>query len=161
MPPTWRDQYDRMTRWRLRLSEPRRADESEADYEARFGDFVRTFFIESYHLVDWLANDPAVPLGRAGVERLANVDWLRRCKSICDGSKHLVSKKGCVTLVTRALELEQGGRLLLEDGPGVLLLEESFADVETQEGTWDAIQAADSCVSEWERILREVGLLHS
>ncbi len=162
MSPQWREQYARMLRWRVRLSETRNANESDADYELRFGDIVHAFFIDCYHLRDWLVMDSGLHSDKqmvVTIKKLAGDSvWLRRCRDICDGSKHLVVKKGRVTLVTRALGLEGGGSLVLEDGSGVLLLEGVFADVSTKEGIWDALEAADACLSEWARILQGIGL---
>ena len=52
-PRGWREQYDRMLRWRERLRAPGGMDEHRRD------DYY-AFFVVCYHLKDWLKNDSAV-----------------------------------------------------------------------------------------------------
>jgi len=144
----------------MRITEERKPDESEADHELRVVDCAHAFFTTCHHLTDWLGNDSDVPLDKPSVERLTREsEWLRRCADVANGSKHAIVGKGQVSSGTRALLQEDGvSRILLEDGSGVLLLEGAYADVATKEGTRDAVQAADECISEWDRILREIGV---
>jgi len=156
--PSWREQYKRVKRWRPRLSEPRRHEESEEEHELRLGDDVRAFFIECYHLVDWLVNDPAVRLPRKEGDRLVHEsNWLRRCKDVCDGSKHMIVKKGRVTLVGGEPIEDEASDVILDEA-GEAILNERMTEVGTVEGTWEAREMADACISEWQRILRRIGL---
>jgi len=54
---TWRDQWDRMLRWHQRLSSIRGALPSADTAKARALDDVFAFFMNCYHLRDWVQND--------------------------------------------------------------------------------------------------------
>ena len=60
--PGWRGQYERLRRWRRRLSEV-----DTNDLEGLF-DFILAFFTVCYHLRDWLLRD--VPSVQADLDQL-------------------------------------------------------------------------------------------
>lgn len=55
MPSRWREQYDRIRQWYIRLRE------SQPDDERRVEDFY-AFFVCCFHLKDWLKDDKTTAL---------------------------------------------------------------------------------------------------
>jgi hypothetical protein len=82
--PTWREQYDRVKRWRARLGERTGVEDRRVD------DFY-AFFSTCFHLKDWLKQDNSLPESvRADVETHVNATfWLKLCADLANGSKHL------------------------------------------------------------------------
>ena len=80
--PGWRGQYERLGRWRGRLSEL-----EPNDLEGLF-DFVLAFFTVSYHLRDWLLRD--APSIQADLDDLFTKSKpLRLTADIANIAKHL------------------------------------------------------------------------
>lgn len=89
-PLGWPEQWLRVQSWYDRvapiLAAPPRP---RAPSEARAADDVFAFFMNCYHLADWLQNDRADPHpeARAFVDR---TEVLRVCRDLCNGLKHAV-----------------------------------------------------------------------
>jgi hypothetical protein len=85
----WREQYDRMKRWRETIV----GDRIDAD---RVQDIFLAFVQTCYHMVDWLELDPnlsqLIPKGEA--EQYARgSDTLSLCGDLCIGAKHAVLER--------------------------------------------------------------------
>ena len=79
--PGWRGQYERLRRWRRRLSEV-----EPNDLEELF-DFILAFFTVCYHLRDWLLRD--VPAVQADLDELfAKSKSLRLSADVANIAKH-------------------------------------------------------------------------
>jgi hypothetical protein len=79
----WQGQYRRMMRWRDRLAEAYREDDSEAVY-----DFTYAFFQSCYHLRDWLVASKVASEKDMKALFDSSIE-LRLCRDICNSSKHL------------------------------------------------------------------------
>jgi hypothetical protein len=79
----WQGQYDRMMRWRDRLAEAYRGDDSDAVY-----DFAYAFFQSCYHLRDWLMSSAAASKKDMDALFDSSIE-LQLCRDICNSSKHL------------------------------------------------------------------------
>jgi hypothetical protein len=154
MVPSWREQYDRMTRWWSRLHEPGPIDERRRD------DYY-TFFVTCFHLKDWLKNDPSVPKPtRDQVENFVDRrPSLRACADIANGVKHLVRTK------EKVVRFDPDTRLVINPPA---FQEGAFQRGAFQTGgiaidalgqKWDAETVAGRCVLQWVNFLKQEGLL--
>jgi hypothetical protein len=152
----WHEQYDRMLRWFERLHRPGEIDEHRRDeYYA--------FFLICYHLKDWLKTDPVVQqrvlnMGRK-VEGFVNATLsLRLCADLANGVKHFV--------VTKRIRIDADAGLSVVP---VAFEAEAFQEdafqvtgavvAKAADQRWDAEAVAGRCVADWQRFLRDVGLL--
>ena len=159
-PPTrsWRDQWDRIHRWygRFRSTvEGRTHDMDSLNYD----DEVYAFFESTWHLQDWLKNDPAHPLARVqDVEDFANSsDPLRWCADITNGSKHLEANREPRVDPNTGI----GGRhysVTLGTEPTPTTISVSY-DIVGAGQCRDAMALADECLAAWEQFLKKHGLL--
>src|SRR5437868_2214185 len=86
----WKQQWNRVQRWlsRFRETNDGRAHDRDSDY---YQDEAYAFFLNCYHLKDWLVHDPAsAGLCRGDVDRfIAGSINMKICSGLCLGSKHL------------------------------------------------------------------------
>ena len=139
MASSWREQYERMKRWRKRVQ---RGDDPD-DVRDNFFAFTQA----CYHLVDWLENDKSQLIRRRKAEEcVEESEILRVCRDICNGSKHarLEKKKAEVT-----------------DKPVRLGHEMVVWGLSIEHGGWSCTAAsfAGRCIVEWNKFLREHKLL--
>ena len=91
-PLGWPEQWLRVRRWHQRVA-PILADPPppRSPGEADAADDVFAFFMNCYHLKDWLKNDLADPHPEA--EKLVDdTEALRICRDLCNGLKHAGSR---------------------------------------------------------------------
>jgi hypothetical protein len=162
VPPGWREQYDRMLRWRERLTEP--SDESRDNYNTRISDYLHAFFVTCYHINDALEKDPFAGSAHGQAKTYANAaPWLSKCHGVALGSKHVVIDRGprkgtSPRIETSTTKLSQP--LWGVPSPrGTRTVEESRFDLLIDgQRTW-AITVADECIREWNDFLRTKGLM--
>jgi hypothetical protein len=153
--PAYREQYDRMKRWYERfaaIDQGRPHDIASDNYL----DEIYAFFLNCYHLKDWIKFDSAVPFkDQQAVEGHISANRsLRLCADICNSLKHLRLKSN------RSGESPAFGKkhfaLALGSGrpPTVSLKYE----VDTANGLEDAFKLATECVSAWDGFLSAHGL---
>ena len=160
MPPTWREQYDRVRRWQARIGDA-------TVFDDRHLDEVNAFFISCHHLKDWLKNDRTLDrVIRDAAESLVNSDdWLKLCADVANGAKHLV--------ISRTIRVAPGLRVGMMEWTTLIdpanaeweaLREPQVQLVPVIHTEWQAVvpalHAADECVRVWETFLRERGLLN-
>jgi len=137
----WRSQYDRMTRWFDRLRVVLREDvltDSELD-------FVYAFFINCYHLRDWLNKTPNSRFSQKSIEDLFSKDEaseaLKLCHDIATGLKHLTLSRPKIDAnfaVVREYVAGGGEKwLILADGK-----------------KWPIEDLAIDCMSAWDEFIR-------
>jgi hypothetical protein len=98
----WREQYDRMKRWRRRVQQSR--DDRDAVRDSFYA-FAQT----CYHLVDWLENDRSQPIRRGIAKRFVKDSGLLSfCRDICNGSKHARLEAKSVNVVDKPIQLGRG-----------------------------------------------------
>lgn len=92
--PGYREQYDRMKRWydRFAALNSGRQHNMTAD---NYLDEIYAFFLNCYHLKDWLRSDSTIPAAvQQSVEPHINVNRsLRLCADLCNSQKHLVLRQ--------------------------------------------------------------------
>src|SRR4051812_44342227 len=89
----WREQYERTERWYKRFAaiNSGRVHDVPSDY---YVDEIYAFFLNCYHLKDWIKNDSSLPSTvRSAVEDFVkSEEWLCLCADVCNGLKHLKLK---------------------------------------------------------------------
>ena len=163
--PKWREQYDRMLRWRARLSEPMNPGETHEDYTTRIEDYLHAFFVTCYHLHDWLEKDPTAASVHGQAKSHANkAMWLSRCYGIALGSKHVTidrpgPRKGSSPKITAATILRSEPLWGVPSPHGTWTFKDSHFGIEIDGQVPLAIPVADECIREWDEFLRTAGLL--
>lgn len=147
------EQFERMKRWYERIKEidEGRLHNISSDH---YHDEVYAFFINCYHLKDWIENDKTVePRDKGKVEPfMKKDDSMSLCRDICIGIKHLEQQSppwsGRVPeFAGRKFSLSLGG------GPEPII-KVKFS-IKTKTGTIDAFKLASECVQKWEEFIKE------
>jgi len=149
------EQFERMKRWYERIKEidEGRLHNISSDH---YHDEVYAFFINCYHLKDWILHDGTVkPPDKGKVENFINGNkCMCVCADICNGVKHLELKP---TKDQRSHQDPKfGGRkfsLSLGGGPEPII-KVKFS-IKTKTGTIDAFELASECVQKWEEFIKE------
>ena len=150
----YEEQLRRIVRWHGRLTKTLGESASPVEIE-RFEDDMYAFFLNCYHLKDWILNDPSRPKTRDNIENLIKKsEALGICADLCNGLKHLSLKK------TRrgAYFGHRTQRMLLNpDGitmrPGLLIVALNKAKKKTKR--FDAHDIATKCVVEWHKFIKQ------
>lgn len=152
--PKYREQYERVRRWYDRFATTDQGRPHDASPE-NYVDDIYSFFLNCYHLKDWIKRDPTVPTGT----QQAVEDWingnrpLKLCADICNGHKHLVLKQ------PRSGESPAFGTLHygLSLGSGLPVISLKY-EVDTTAGPLDAFEIATDCMRAWESFLSMLSL---
>ena len=149
------EQFERLKRWHERLIDIQRSlsvkdslysKYDDADFEV---DTFYAFFMNSYHLKDWLLSSGVVK--KKEVEDFINTNLeLKICRDLCNGSKHL----NLTSPSTRS-------------GPfGIATLHKEYTPIGKKrsycvlaEGKHDVFDLANRCVAIWAEFLQSKGLL--
>jgi hypothetical protein len=149
---SYREQLDRLLRSYERfrhIDEGRRHNMTSADYE----DEVYAYFMNCYHLKDWLINDPDFSASSRDVESYINNNKeLQICGDICNAHKHLVLNR------PRSEEDPIFGakKIHLHLGGGEAELKIKFT-IDTTSGLLDAFELATKCLELWKTFIAENG----
>ena len=135
--PRWREQYDRMQRWRRRMA--------TSSTDTDLVDNTHAFFITCFHLRDWLQSDTSVPQSvRVDAPILVKTDAsLQICADLANGLKHLVLTQPLK--VGAPVSLSSGNPPTVHDAGGASL--------------GDAAVIGDQCIAAWNALLKSRGLL--
>lgn len=148
------EQYERVKRWYTRLKNVTDGREHNlpSDY---YQDEVLAFFINCYHLKDWIINDKSAKVSSKEVEDFVNKsEFLRVCGDVCNGSKHLTLTTSRSDKNTRL-----GGRnFFLSLGEAIPVFRAKYKILSGNK-EHDAFSLATSCIEDWERFLKDKGLL--
>jgi len=145
--PGWRGQMDRVQRWRQRLSEAAGSSNTEATF-----DIALTFFINCYHLRDWLERSGEVP-DAALVELFRNSTSLRICADLANIAKHYDLTRE--PRMTRQLSL---AREYADPGTG-WFGSDAHLRVLSDGNVRDVLELSLSCETAWLSFLRERSLI--
>ena len=138
------EQFDRMKRWydRVRKISEGKEHNLPTDY---YQDEVYAFFINCYHLKDWIKNDAETHVASEEVEKFVNnSEFLKVCGDLCNGSKHLTIRNPKNSRDTHI----DGRHFALHLGSGPIIHIEY--DVVSGNKVYDAFSLASKCVQEWE-----------
>jgi len=142
-------QMQRLQRWYGRF---KKLDEGvHGKPSEEFEDDVYAFFLNCYHLKDWLMNDPGTGVKREVVDQWIDAsEDLSVCEDICNSYKHLKKSRnprsGAEPAVTK------GHYRLSVGGPEVTLSVRYTID--TASGPTDAFELATRCMEAWEQFIK-------
>ena len=144
-PTTATEQISRLARHFRRFSEYEAGLPAETGVSPDHKDLVYAFFLNCYHLKDWIKADPALaPLG--DVETfINNSPALRLCADICNASKHFELTR------PRSNENPVVGIPNLVVGKKIVVLRYEIA---TSSGSIDSFDLAERCMTAWSQYLR-------
>lgn len=154
----WGDQWARVHRWRDRLDAYRVGGGLDYSIHASVvRDDFYAFFMNAYHLKDWLEKDPATSLTKADLQRaIAASTPLKLVADLCNASKHFELGSGGwsgqePTLGSGKIMVSVGG-----DDHGIRMDSQC---IELSDGTvLDAFGLADEILSAWRDALNGWGL---
>lgn len=139
------EQWQRVGRWHNRFREISEGVllERESDY---YQDVVFAFFINCYHLKDWIKNDSCAGVLRDEVEKYVSSNLeLAICGDICNGLKHLKLKA-----TTKSKQNPIWGKrdFKLKLGNERPKFSASYG-IDTKSGSVDAFDLANRCIALW------------
>jgi hypothetical protein len=146
--PSYTEQMERLKRCYGRLSQidtGRRHDMHSENYR----DELYTFFLNCYHLKDWLKNDNTFQVNGNVVEGyINNNDDLKLCADICNGIKHFTLNN------PRSTESPSvgGQKISLKLGSGEPEISIKFI-IDTTSGPRDGFELATNCLDLWQNFL--------
>lgn len=149
MSSKYLEQYERVKRWYEKFKSINEGKEHRlgSDY---YQDEVYAFFINCYHLKDWIRNDPEVKdtLGEKVEAFVSASEVLLLCGAICTGSKHLLINDPRFNPLAKI-----GGRAIgLVLGMELPRINIKYK-VETGGVSLDAFELATRCLGEWDKFL--------
>ena len=145
---SYREQLQRLERNYLRLAEIDQGRRHDMGCE-NYRDEVFFFFLNCYHLKDWLINDSDFPGSQAEVENYINVNQeLQLCADICNAHKHLRLDS------PRSTENPSvgGQKIELKLGAGEAAIKIKFT-IDTTSGPCDAFELATRCLALWKEFI--------
>jgi hypothetical protein len=147
------EQFDRLRRWYQRLVPPGEGSAQPETIDSYRDDFY-AFFVNCYHLKDWIKNDPSVPHLKGEVESFINrTESLSICADICNGLKHL-KINGSRGGHNPRIHPEPHSRWEIGTDPNKRGI--GFV-ISTESGEYDALQLAFDCMMNWEFFLAQNG----
>ena len=152
------EQFERMKRWYERIKKIDQGMPHNLSFinlpSGYFYDELYAFFVNCYHLRDWIENDDTVkPLEKEKVEHfMKQNECMCVCRDICTGIKHLEQKSS-----PRSGQVPKfGGReLSLSLGGGPEPIINVKFSIETKTGTIDAFELASKCVRKWGEFIKD------
>jgi len=144
MTDQYLEQWERSKRWYERFKETYRGRKHEMSDEY-YKDEVYAFFLNCYHLRDWLIEGGTVPAKEVD-KFINNCNELKLCADICNASKHLVLNRS----LRSGTQPEFTGKsvsLHLGSGPAVISIRYT---IETAYGSIDAFDIAKKAMEAWE-----------
>ena len=147
--PKYREQFERTKRWFQRFQElaTGKGHTLSSDY---YQDEVYAFFLNCYHLKDWIKNDPfSGVLSQTVEDYVTKSEALSLCADICNGLKHLTVTR------PRSKKDPQFGKSLFKLGvgqePTTIAVEYTIT---TNSGDIDAFKLAEECMEAWKNFLK-------
>lgn len=145
------EQLDRVRRWynRFKNINDGIVHNQPSEY---YQDEVYAFFLNCYHLKDWIKNDSAAASVAVRVEQyINNTAELSLCADICNGLKHLKLRKN------KSGESPKFGsrKFELNIGPGSTTIAVKYS-VDTSSGPIDAFDLATRCMEAWEKFFSSI-----
>jgi hypothetical protein len=140
---TWGEQYRRVKRYYSRFQDLSAGIEHtrDADY---YQDDVYSFFVNCYHLKDWIQNDSSIKIDNGILyDYIRNSIALTISGEICNGMKHLsFNNRRGITRKDYRFSISSSG----------MSLQMKFY-IDTEQQSYDALNIATECVKDWETFL--------
>lgn len=151
LPTGWAVQWERTQRGYRRLPGIGGPDRATTVTSEDLRDDVAHFFMDCYHMKDWLKNDAQIVLSQNVENYVAQSAALCTVGDIANGQKHLELK----TSKTGDLSTGLGDVTFEGDGSGITV---SF-EVHTGGQVLDMVTLASDAMKAWEQFLVSEGLL--
>ncbi len=142
-PRKYQEQLERVHRWYDRIKRINDGMEHDKPSEC-YQDEIYAFYLNCYHLKDWIINCDAAPNER--VEEFINSSTdLKLCADICNGLKHLKLDRQ-----PRSDQRPEFGprRYELNIGSGPITIAVKFS-LDIKSGSIDAFELATKCLESW------------
>lgn len=147
----YEEQLNRVRRWYqlFRKLDEGKLHDRPSDY---YQDVVYAFFMNCYHLKDWIRNDPSASSVAGKVEEYISATLeLALCADICNSLKHLDLSKH------RSGEEPEFGPRKFEVGVGTEPTTiAAHYTINTDSGPIDAFNLATKCLDAWEKFLAQI-----
>lgn len=145
----YQEQLERLKRWhgRFKNIDQGRPHTVASDY---YVDEIYAFFLNCYHLKDWIQNDATIKLPKGKIEHFMNEnECMRVCKDICYGIKHLKRKS------YSGKDPKFGARRFsLDLGESTPIIKVKCY-IMTKTGIIDAFELGSQCIQKWERFIKK------
>jgi hypothetical protein len=139
------EQWDRVKRWWTRVREVS-LGRSHVLYPEFGEDEIFAFFLNCYHLKDWVKNDPASGELKDLVEAyVKNSQTLSICGELCNGLKHLARDP---KRVRKNAKFGPSTHRIVDFDTATIAISPTIV---SDSGTFDAFHLASECLVEWER----------
>jgi hypothetical protein len=144
----YEEQLRRVNRW-FALFETINTGIRHVIESEHYHDFVYSFFINCYHLKDWIIHDDTVDEDvKSEVSKFIKNDYhMKLCAKICNGTKHLIVNPDMPKFKGRKHELDLGG----QEGP----IYRCKFKIQTSQGELDAFELATKCVTKWQKFIND------
>ena len=155
------EQFLRVERWFSRLLDDALSrPKTQQITEEYFQDDLYSFFINCYHLKDWIEKDNSIACTKSDTESfLAKNEYLKLCADLCNSSKHLVlNTKGRSQKSPRVGVPEIYTSVAIDPkavkADSSLLQTRFLFYVETDDHEYiDALELASECINAWANFL--------
>jgi len=144
----YQEQFTRLNRWyeRFKVINDGKIHDEPSDF---YQDNVYAFFMNCYHLKDWIKNDPSVASVVDNIEAYINNNpALSLCADICNGLKHLrldSARSGeSPKFGPRLYKVELGTK------PTTITIKYT---INTSSGPIDAFELATKCMKAWKNFI--------
>lgn len=144
----YEEQYERVKRWYKRFFDITFGKIHDINSEY-YQDEVYAFFINCYHLKDWIINDSSIKINnkKQKIEDFINDnECMSLCADICNGLKHLELDRNIRTGIKPEFKERKFFLKLGEKEPIVRVK----YNILTAKGNKDAFILADDCIESWE-----------
>ncbi len=139
------EQLLRTERWFKRFEDIHNGSQQKLDTEC-YQDDVYAFFMNCYHLKDWIKNDPSLNQIECKVEPYINDnECLQLCADICNGHKHLRLDKNRSRQNPQFTVRHYHAQIGSPEGQTMQIAFE----VNTSSGVRDAFEIASQCMVAW------------
>ena len=150
----YKEQYERIIRWykKFEILNQGTLHDKDSNY---YIDEIYAFFINCYHLKDWIKNDSQINTDVSDIETfIRNSQNLSICADICNGLKHLKLNHPKIDPDTTF-----GGKHFkvgLGTQPTTIALN---IEIISNGVTYDAFNLATDCIKEWKNYLISKNML--
>ena len=138
------DQLERVIRWYHRFQQINEGRQTGASFEGQYDDML-AFFMNCYHLKDWIKNDISDASLNAVIEDYINQNvCLKLCADICNGAKHLDANRsrfGEETSIRTEVHLDESQ----ENSP---VIRKWYITMNSGE-VFDSFDIATQCLTKW------------
>lgn len=143
----YEQQMERVERWYKRLSAVTQGKMHDSPLEYDKDDFY-AFFLNCYHLKDWIINDDGLKLDgkKEKVDAFIKANYhLSVCSDICNGLKHLKRNQKPRSGTQPKFVMTEH---IVHVAPAGLTIRTNYR-IDTAHGPMDAFQLATQCVNAW------------